>query len=218
MSDPTRPRVVTISSTYGTGDVVIGRRLAERLGVAFLDREIPAFVAEQMDLPETAAASYDERPRGAFDRLIDSLARAPVVSQPWSPERLDADERRYKIEVERLLARTAASGGVILGRGGAVVLGSLPGALHVRLAGPRAARLRRVMEWEGLDEETAERRLVANDRARVNYGRKLYGVDPGDGALYHLVIDSTAFDLATCVDRLAAASDARARGATAAPD
>jgi cytidylate kinase len=209
--------VVTISSTYGTGDVVIGRRLAERLGVVFLDRDIPAFVADRLDLPEAAAALYDERPQGAFGRLIDTLARAPVVTQPSSPERLETEARRYKLEVEQLLARTAASGGVILGRGGAVVLRSVPGALHVRLVGPRATRVRRAMEMEGIDGEMAQRRLRANDRARVDYGRRFYGVDAGDVALYHLVIDSTAFDLETCVEIIAAASEARARAAATSP-
>ena len=215
MSEPLKPRVVTLSSLYGTEDNLIGRRLSERLGVVFLDREIPAFVAERLGLPETAVAAYDEQQRSTFERLIDSLARAPVPSQRPPPERLEAGERRYKVEVERLLARTAASGGVILGRAGAVVLRSVPGALHVRLVGPRAARVRRVMASEAIDEETAERRIRDNDRARAAYGHKLYGVDPADDDLYHLVIDSTAFDLGTCVDLIVAASDARARAAAA---
>jgi hypothetical protein len=93
-------------------------------------------VAERLGLKETAVATYDQQPRSTFDRLVDSLARAQVPSQASPPERLEADERRFKAEVERLLAETAASGGVILGRAGAVVLRTVPGALHVRLVGP----------------------------------------------------------------------------------
>lgn len=215
MSEGGLPRVVTLSSLYGTGDDRIGRRLAERLGVLFVDREIPAFVAERLGLPETAVAAYDERPRSAFGRLIDSLARAPVLSQESPPERLEAGERRYMVEVEQLLVRTAASGGVILGRAGAVVLHAVPGALHVRLVGSRAARVRQAMALEGIDERTAERRLQDNDRARAEYGSRFYGVDPDDNDLYHLVIDSTAFDVASSVELIAAASDARARAAAA---
>jgi cytidylate kinase len=69
------------------------------------------------------------------------------------------------------------------------------------------------MALEGIDQETANRRLRDHDRARTAYARKLYGVDPADDDLYHLVIDSTTFDLATCVDLIVAASDARARNA-----
>src|SRR5919205_2741487 len=150
MSEPSQPRVVTLSSLYGTGDEVIGRHVAERLGVVFVDREIPAFVAERLGLPETAVAAYDEQQRSTLERLIDSLARAPVPSQEQPPERLDVDEHRYKVEVEQFLARTAVSGGVILGRAGVVVLHAVPGALHVRLVGPRVARVRRVMASEAI--------------------------------------------------------------------
>lgn len=217
MTEPIKPRVVTLSSLDGTGDKVVGRRVAARLGVVFVDREIPAFVAERLGLPESAVVVYDEQPRGTFERLIDSLAHAPVPSQNPPRERLEAGEHRYKVEVEQLLARTAVSGGVILGRAGAVVLHAIPGALHVRLVGPRAARVRQAMRLEGIDRDAAERRLRTNDRARAAYGHKFYGIDPADDDLYHLVIDSTAFDLGACVDLVVAASDARAAAVTS-PD
>jgi cytidylate kinase len=212
MSESLPPRVVTLSSLYGTGDEAIGRGVAERLGVVFVDREIPAFVAQRMGLPESAVAPYDEQRRSTFNWLIDSLARAPVPSM-GQPERLEAGERQYRAEVEQFLLRTAGSGGVILGRAGAVVLRAVPGALHVRLVGPRRTRIRRVMDSEGIDEATAERSIRENDRARAAYGHKLYGVDPADDDLYHLVIDGTAFDLDTCVHLIVASSDARARAA-----
>jgi cytidylate kinase len=214
VNDPILPRVVTMSSLYGTRDVEIGRRVAERLGVAFVDREIPAFVARQLGLPEEAVTAYDERPRGVVGRVMDALGRAPVPSMGRPQERLDTGERHYRAEVESFLARTAASGGVILGRAGAVVLQAVPGALHVRLVGPETARVRQAMEREGIDAETAERRLRENDRARADYGRMLYRVDPDDADLYHLVIDSTAIDVDTCVELIAAASNVRIRDDT----
>jgi cytidylate kinase len=114
-----------------------------------------------------------------------------------------------RAEVEEFLARASIQGGVVLGRGGAVVLGSVPGALHVLLLGPREARVEQAMKLEGIDRETAERRLEANDRARREYVRKRYGVDGDDPCLYHLVIDSCAFDLDACVDFIVTASQLR---------
>jgi cytidylate kinase len=72
------------------------------------------------------------------------------------------------------------------------------------------------MDLEGIDQATAERRLRNNDAARASYRHKFYGIDPTDDDLYHLVIDSTAFDVATCVDPIVAASDARTTAAAAA--
>jgi cytidylate kinase len=113
------------------------------------------------------------------------------------------------VEIEEFLARASASGGVVLGRGGAVVLGSVPGALHVLLTGPREARLEQAMEIENIDPETAEQRLETNDRARREYVRGRYGVDGDDPSLYHLVIDGTAFGVDACADLIATASGMR---------
>jgi cytidylate kinase len=69
------------------------------------------------------------------------------------------------------------------------------------------------MEIQGVDRKTAEWRQQANDRARTAYVHHSYGVDPLDPDLYHLVLDSPALGLDTCVDLVIAASEARMRQA-----
>jgi cytidylate kinase len=65
------------------------------------------------------------------------------------------------------------------------------------------------MRLEGIDRETAERRQEVEDRARIHYVRRAYGVDGEDPSLYHLMLDSTALDLDTCVDLIVTAARAR---------
>ena len=86
-----------------------------------------------------------------------------------------------------------------------MILRDEPHALHVRLDGPPERRVELVMELDGLDRETAERRRRAGDRAREAYVRHFYGCDARDPALYHLVIDSTALSTETVVEVIAAA-------------
>ena len=205
------PPVVTLASLYGAGGSVVGPRVAERLGVPFLDRAIPDAVAKQTGLPEDAVADVDEQPRTAMERLVASLGRSSTVSggAGGSAERLDMQERELRAHIEEFLARASVSGGVALGRGGMVVLRSVPWALHVHLGGPREARLQQRMRLEGIDHETAERRRKVSDRTRMEYVRRAYGVDGEDPSLYHLMIDSTALDLDTCADIIVAASRAR---------
>jgi cytidylate kinase len=183
--------------------------VAQRLGVEFLDRALPAAVARHMDLPEAVAEARDEQPQSAMSRLIDTLAQVAPPSGNEPADRRELDERAAQARVEEVLVRTAASGAVILGRGGAVVLGRVPGALHVFLRGSRDARMRQAMTLDNVDRDTAERRLEANDRARREYVRRSYGVDGDDPSLYHLVIDSCAFDLDACVNFIVTASQLR---------
>ena len=53
--------------------------------------------------------------------------------------------------------------------------------------------------------------MLANDRARIGYIRRSYGIDPKDPGLYHLWIDSIALDVDTCVELIVTAARARAR-------
>ena len=209
--------VVTLAALYGAGGSVVGPKVAERLAVPLLDRAIPEHVAKQTGLTEDAVSAVDDQPRSSMQRLLAGLGRSTTSSggAAGSVERLDLQERAVRARIEEFLARASVSGGVAIGRGGMVILQSVPWALHVYLGGPREARLRQRMSLEGIDHDTAERRQRVEDQSRIDYVRRAYGVDGTDPQLYHLMIDSTAVGLDTCVELIVAASHARIRAAAA---
>jgi cytidylate kinase len=196
--------VVTISAAYGAGGSWVGPQVAERLGWRFVDRAIPVQVAERLEVPVEHAHVHDEAAAPRFARL---LARLPNTSGVVVPEpTTDAFCR----ETERLLIDAADSGDVVvLGRAGAIVLRDRPGALHVRLDGPQEARVFQGMRVEEIDEDEARRRQRNSDRARMDYVKHFYRADPGDPRHYHLVLNSTALTLETCVALIVAAAQAR---------
>ena len=213
MSDgsPNHPPVVTIAALYGAGGSVIGPRVAEELGVPFLDRAIPEAVAKRTGLSEAAVDDVDQLPRRGVDRLAASLSRATTITGGTGGgiERLDVQERAVRSQIEEFLARASISGGVAMGRGGMVILRTVPWVLHVHLGGPREARIEQRMAIEGIDRATAEERQRAEDETRIAYVRRAYGVEGEDPALYHLMLDSTAIDIDTCVDLIVTAAQAR---------
>jgi cytidylate kinase len=208
-------RLVTLAALYGAGGSVVGPRVAERLGVPFLDRAIPSSVAKRAGISEAAAADADEEPRSRWNEVLDALGRAsPPTGASGQVEQLDLEARKLHAEIERFLADASSSGGVVLGRGGAVVLASVPGALHVYLGGRRDARIERVMDRRAIDRSTAARLVEANDRARRDYVRSVYGIEGDDPALYHLMIDAVSLGVDVCVDLIVAASESLAKRAS----
>ena len=205
---------MTVAALYGAEGSVIGPRVAERLGVEFLDRAIPASVARQAGVPEAVVDAHDDQPRRVMTRLVGHLARVPASPGASPLERTDLEERNMLAQIEEFLARASVSGGVVLGRAGAVVLSAVPGALHVYLGGAEEARIERVVERKGIDRASAARQLKAHDRARRQYVRRAYGADGDDPGLYHLMIDSLAFGADACVDLIVAASQVRVQRAT----
>jgi Cytidylate kinase-like family len=214
--------VVTLSASYGTGGSLIGPKVAERLGLPFLDRAIPVAVAEALAVPMADAMAHDERRTSGLGRALASLARAAAApdtvfgSAPTAARASvgDQPEQAFRWHTEQVIHHVAATtGGVILGRAAAIILRDAPQALHVRLDGPEEARVQRAASQEGVDEAAARKLLATTDRAREAYVRHFYKADSRDAGLYHLVLDATAFDVDTCTELVVLA--ARARNCTA---
>ena len=218
-SGGTQP-LVTIAALYGAGGSVIGPLVADRLGVAFMGRGIPEMAARRSGEPSDAVEAVAEGPHPAANSMTARLARAPLIGAAAtraSAEPLEATERRLRSCIEAFLAEAAIRGGVLLGHGGMVVLRSFPRALHVLLRGPELERVRQAMALHHVDRSSAEKRLQVEDRARIGYVRRAYGVDGLDPCWYHLILDSTAMDLDDCVEQITAAARARVRHPRPAP-
>lgn len=198
--------VVTISASYGAGGSHVGPKLAERLGIAFVDRAIPVVVAERLAVPLSDALRHDESVRSTLERMLVRFAPAAQAFSGAAPPHELLDERTYLQATEQVIRERARTDAVILGRAAAVVLQDTPQALHVRLDGAEDLRLEQAMALEGVERETAQRHMRETDRAREAYVQQFYGVDARDASLYDLVIDSTVIGLDTCVEIIALAA------------
>jgi cytidylate kinase len=203
--------IVTVSAAYGAAGAEIAPAVAERLGLAFHDRAIPAQVAGRLGVTLEEAEANDETVVRGLWRLVASLGTMPDPVGGVLPTTTLPDARAYRQQTERVLTEIAdGAGGVVLGRAGALVLKDRPDALHVRLDGPPEQRFAAACSRSDRAPEEVRREMEANDRAREAYVRHFYRCDPGDALHYHLVVDSTAFSIDTVVDLVVTA--ARGRG------
>jgi cytidylate kinase len=204
--------IVTVSAAYGALGSEVAPRLAERLGVPFLDRAIPSEVAERLAIPLEDAAARDESIGGLLSRMAMRLAPMGQAFGASATAQDAVDEEAFRRTTESIIREHAAEGDVVvLGRAGALVLRDDPRAFHVRLDGPRDRRIEEAMRRTELDRASVEYQLNETDRAREAYVRHFYRVDPRDPALYHLTIDSTALPLDAVVDLIVLAAESRTR-------
>jgi cytidylate kinase len=179
------PPVVTISAPYGAGGPIVGRAVADQLGVPFLDRAIPTAVAQTLAVTLDEAQAHDERADTRVGRMLSALAASGLGFGP-TPEP-NVPPQAYREQTERVITSAAESTGcVVLGRAAVIVL-------------------------SGEDDDAAAVRklVVETDRNRKAYFRHFYGVDPDDVALYHLTLDSTVLDLDACAEFIAKAARLR---------
>ncbi len=198
-----RRLVVTLSAAYGAGGSAVGRRLADALGLPFLDR----LITEEALLSDGARQlPMADSPAGArWARLAHQLTLAGV-NVPLAPDGT-WEEEQFRADTEAAMRGSAAErGAVVVGRAAALVFARDPAAFHVRLTAP----------WEDRYARVAKRRTVsaeqfrAVDRAREEYVRHFYHVDPTQPAGYDLVVDTGGIGDREVVDRILAALPAAA--------
>ena len=129
--------IVAISETAGSLGNEIGRRLAERLGYRFADREIIAKASER------------------FGENVTDLRHA-AEEKPTLWERLTDTQHRYKLFVEAIILEMAGGDNIVLaGLSSAIVLRPVSHALRVRANAPERIRADRVEQQQGLTREAA---------------------------------------------------------------
>lgn len=211
--------VVTISASYGAGGSVIAPRVAERLGVRFVDRAIPAAVARDLGLTVAEADALAQNASGRWTRFLAQMAQLSdgYALPPIEPIEPGIDAAPDLVaRTEAHLQELATTGAVILGHGAAVVLADRPDALHVRLDGPTDARIATAMRQHGIDRDTAEAALRENDKLRTGYVRHFYHADATDPSLYDLQLNTTRFDWQQAEEVIVHAASLGDRSATAA--
>src|SRR3954469_18556315 len=140
--------VITISRQFGAAGVPVGKRLAERFGAELLDRAIVAQVAVRSGIPEAAIESYDERMPTFWQRVTTALASSSpeplMVDMPYVETLPAASMQDRLVAITRAVIEEGAERGnaVIVGRGGAWILGKRLGVLHVQLHASMDARVR----------------------------------------------------------------------------
>lgn len=223
--------VVTVSATYGAGGSVIAPRLSEVLNLPFIDRLISADMSQDAARQQAGLRPRDadtghhlsmlaprepvsteslcegEREIAPAGRFLSYFARAASVGAMMAPDPIIDDDETIRVSIEEALKEVAAGGpAVILGRAGAIALRDRPRTFHVRLDGPVDRRVAWAAQFEHLDLEAARQRQAETDKARTQFVKRLYRVEPSDCSLYHLVIDPTVLGVEPAVEVISLAA------------
>ena len=134
------PPVVTLFEKYGAGARYIGPLVAEALGVRWLDQAISSTEIEEARYPGAEGASEKG---GGLSRFLGQFAASAALLDDASIPLAQAQDADLVRQNTRTVKTVAETGGVLLGRNGALILGGVPGALHVMLDAPLHVRIAR---------------------------------------------------------------------------
>jgi hypothetical protein len=111
----------------------VGPRLATHLGVPFLDRAIPVAVSSRLHVPLAQGLTHEQPSPSLLRRVITQVSPSVQMfpGASTSIETTPAEDELFREATEDVKWQHASTGGVVLGRAGAVVFRDHPDALHV---------------------------------------------------------------------------------------
>jgi cytidylate kinase len=205
--------VITIAREFGAGGETIGHRLADKLGLEYLDGKIVDEASRRLKIGKDVVESYDEKTGSLLDRLLRQLATVdfstPQDVAAWVPPHGDTawDPRKSVLAVTQEIIRNQADtgNGIIVGRGAAFLLLDRPDVLRVFLRAPFEFRVKAIMKADGIDLDAARKYLKQRDANSGAYIRQVYDHDWQHASHYDLVIDTSRLGHQRAVEVILAA-------------
>lgn len=206
-------KVITVSRQLGSDGEEIARKLAERLGVPYLDREIVSHAAALAGVSEETIQEA-ERAQSFMERMVELLGRYPVAAElgaplPELPPTPPLTVDTYRKLIEDVIRSVSEKGpAVILGHGGQMVLREDRGVLRVYICAPLERRIAYLMTREGRTAAEAKKHIQEEDGRLADYFRTYYRVTWFDPLIYDLVINSDRIGVEPAVGLILSASGA----------
>lgn len=175
--------VLTVEREYGCQGEKIGRRLAERLNVPFLDQD---------ELEQRAKAE------GCYEELQTFLSEEPVNSLLYSIA-AENGELLGRQPFAQLAALIPEENFVLLGRCGNAVFESRPDRTAVLICGSDRFREEMIAKCEGGSMRAAARKRKKKDQEQASYYLYYTGKEWADAKDYDLTLNCEKIGIEECV-------------------
>lgn len=180
--------VVVIGRQFGSGGRMIGKIIANRLGIDYYDKELLSQAATSLGFSQEIFAAADEKKPSPLRSLLQGLSG---VADNFHATSLSG-EKLYKEQSD--VIRTLAQRGscVIVGRTADYVLRDHPGLISVFLHAPMGHRASKIIARGDAPNFNAASEIARkHDRDREGYYNYFTGRHWGRADNYHLSIDAS---------------------------
>lgn len=174
--------IITISRDSYSQGLEIAQKVAERLDLECLGREVVLEAAQAFGVEPTA--------------IEKALHDAPSLM-----ERLSSNKERHVAMFRAALFRHLLKGNVVYhGLAGHFFLAEVPHVLRLRVVADIEERIREEVRREGVDEDTALKYILVEDEERAKWAKHLYGVDYRHPEQYDMCLNLGVLRVKDAVD------------------
>ena len=192
--------VVTIGRRMGSGGRALGRKIAERLGITFYDKELLLEAAKRSGLcPEMFERNDERRPHfisGLFSFNM-GLSALPNYTQTSI-----SDDSLYRAMSDFIKHAAEEGSCVIVGRTADYILRDYPNVINVFVHADMDDCIKRICEREGETMTRENARKIAEKTNKLRAGFYNFYTDKrwGDSSAYDLTVNSSTMNLDDIAD------------------
>lgn len=197
--------VVTIGRQFGSGGRELGRKLAQRLGAKYYDKELLREAARRAGMSEEFFERRDER-FPSFINGVFSFAFGYNSVNCYSGTTSISDDSIYRAQSDFIHSLADGDSCVIVGRTADYVLRDHPRVVNVFVHAPEDVCVERILRRGEKDMPTAEKAKAKARRInklRANYYNFYTDKTWGEASSYDLTFDTSKMAMEDIVEVIA---------------
>lgn len=193
-------KIITIGRQFGSNGREIGKRLAEKLGIPFYDKEILGETAKNSGLSENILKSLDEKPTKSF---LYSLVMDPYnYGFTNSGYHTNLNQQAFQATYDTVKKIGESGPCVIVGRCADYALRHNPKLIRLFIYAPLDKRIETIMKRFDLPEDKAKSQINKEDKGRASYYNYYTSKKWGELDSYDVCINSSLLPIDETVDSI----------------
>ena len=201
-------QIITIGRQLGSGGREIGKKLSEKLGIPFYDKELLEMASKESGICQEVMETYDEKQgKRSFFSMMGSFQGRIDPGNMYLE--MPLNHRIFLAQFDAI--RKVADQGpcVIVGRCADYVLRDHENVLNIFIKASMEERVKRIEKLYGLDPMKAEESIRKADKQRATYYNYYATGTWGDVANYHLCLDTGVLGVDGAVELIRRAVELR---------
>jgi cytidylate kinase len=192
------PIILTIGRQFGSGGRIIGRKLADTLGISYYDKELLALAAKESGLCPEVFERADEK---ASDGLAHAFTTGFSYLSMFVPYAdILSNEGLFKIQSDAIRKLAERESCVIVGRCADYILRDNPDCTSFFIHDKMENRVQRVVERQPITVEQAKELIVKTDKSRAAYYDYFTNKTWGMSSSYNFSIDVSVLGIDPTVE------------------
>ncbi len=179
--------ILTIGRQFGSGGRIIGKQIAQELGIGYYDKEIMQVAAKESGLSEEVFEKADERTASGLSYALTTGYSYMGMYMPYTD--FLSNDGLFQLQSDAMRKLAEKESCVLVGRCADYILRDDPALISFFIHDNKENRIRRIMNYQNISVEEAKDLMVKTDKSRAAYYNYYTNKTWGAACSYNFSVD-----------------------------